>query len=184
MFIELLFLDYFVKWPSFLKKGQFWEASNSFYYKVSMISYSFLLFMSFQSMIPFLQHSRYLHCRDSNSRPLDHVSSTPITTRSCEEIDSVNFCYAHLNNVIGCSKCFNQSNWFKPAWQKLRVEFCTCSFCSRDRPFSAERSDAKLYADNVRRLMSASLKIPSCQLTSQDVQDLRMDILEIRKKKN
>jgi hypothetical protein len=36
----------------------------------------------------------------------------------------------------------------------------------------------------VRQLMAKSLQIPATRLTSQDVQDLRLEILEKTKKKN
>ncbi len=46
-----------------------------------------------------------------------------------------------------------------------------------------EQLDAKLYAENVRQLMSKALGIPACKLTSEDVQNLRQNILESRKTK-
>ena len=56
--------------------------------------------------------------------------------------------------------------WLQPQWYHCLL-------------FSEEQSDAKLYAENVRQLMSKSLEIPSCTMTSQDIQELR----HTRKKK-
>ena len=40
-----------------------------------------------------------------------------------------------------------------------------------------------MYAENVRQLMSKALGIPACKLTSEDVQNLRQNILDSKKKK-